>query len=50
MNGVPVRAEEMAGQRGMAEIDLDIVPNENASDYSKQNFVLMASTAFNRCV
>ncbi|MDY4191282.1 MAG: hypothetical protein SOX72_03590 [Oscillospiraceae bacterium] len=47
MNGVPVRAEEMAGQRGMAEIDLDIVPNENASDYSKQNFVLMASTAFN---
>jgi putative membrane protein len=46
-NGVPVRAEEMAGQKGMAEITLDLLPNPSASDYAKQNFVLVAATAFN---
>lgn len=46
-NGVPVKAEEMAGKCGMAQIDLDIVPNDRASEYSRHNFTLMASTAFN---
>ncbi|MDD2956007.1 MAG: hypothetical protein PHD67_06800 [Oscillospiraceae bacterium] len=47
MNGVPVKAEEMAGQKGVAQITLDLIPNAGASEYAQHNFVLMASTAFN---
>ena len=32
LNGVPARAEDLAGERGVVEILLDIVPNEAASD------------------
>ncbi|MCI8304700.1 MAG: hypothetical protein HFF52_08745 [Lawsonibacter sp.] len=47
LNGVPVRAEELAGQRGVVEIGLDLVPNEKASDYARYNYTLEAMALFN---
>ena len=48
LNGVPARAEELAGQRGVVEILLDIVPNEGASDYARYNYTLEAMALFNQ--
>ena len=47
LNGVPVKAQDLAGKCGMVEIMLDLVPNAAASEYARNNFVLMAATAFN---
>lgn len=44
MNGVDTEPEDMAGQTGVGEIILDVTPNENASEYAKNNYVLMAMT------
>lgn len=47
LNGVPTKAEDLAGKTGLVEIDLDAVPNPAASEYSRNNLVLTAATAFN---
>ena len=44
MNGVDTEPEDMAGQTGVGEVTLDVTPNENASEYAKNNYVLMAMT------
>lgn len=47
LNGAPVLAEDLAGKTGLIEIDLDVIPNPKASEYSRNNLVLTAATAFN---
>lgn len=47
LNGAPALAEDLAGKTGLVEIDLDVLPNLNASVYSRNNLVLTAATAFN---
>ena len=44
MNGVDTEPEDMAGQTGVGEVNLDVTPNANASEYAKNNYVLMAMT------
>ena len=48
LNGVPTKAEDLAGQVGVVEIRLDIVPNERASEYARNNYTLEAMTIFNQ--
>ena len=48
LNGVPVRAEELAGQRGVVEIRMDLVPNRSASSYARYNYTLEAMAMFNQ--
>lgn len=48
LNGVPVRAEELAGQRGVVEIAMDVVPNQSASAYARYNYTLEAMAMFNQ--
>ena len=48
LNGVPTKAEDLAGQAGVVEIHLDIVPNERASEYARNNYTLEAMTIFNQ--
>ncbi|MCI8849899.1 MAG: hypothetical protein HFF86_11640 [Oscillibacter sp.] len=48
LNGVPAKAEDLAGQQGVVEILLDIVPNENAGDYARYNYTLEAMALFNQ--
>lgn len=47
LNGVPTPAEELYGEKGVVEIMLDAVPNPKASEYSRNNLVLMATSMFN---
>lgn len=47
LNGVPARAEELAGKQGVVEILLDIVPNPQASSYARYNYTLEAMALFN---
>ncbi|MDE7243782.1 MAG: hypothetical protein K2O18_07385 [Oscillospiraceae bacterium] len=47
LNGVPQKAEDLAGKSGVAEITLDAVPNPDASEYSRNNLVLTAVSMFN---
>ena len=47
LNGVPVKAEDLAGKTGVVEILLDIVPNKGASDYARYNYTLEAMALFN---
>lgn len=47
LNGVDVPAEQLAGQTGVAEINIDAVPNPSASAYVQNNFVLEAAALFN---
>ena len=47
LNGVPARAEELAGKTGVVEILLDIVPNPRASSYARYNYTLEAMALFN---
>ena len=48
LNGVPTKAEDLAGQAGVVEIHLDIVPNERASEYARNNYTLEAMAIFNQ--
>ena len=48
LNGLPVKAEELAGKTGVITIQLDIVPNAAASDYAKDNYTLEAAAIFNQ--
>lgn len=47
LNGLPVKAEDLAGEKGLVEIHLDAVPVPTASEYSRNNLVLTAMSAFN---
>lgn len=48
LNGVPAKAEDLAGETGVVEIKVDAVPNANAGDYAKNNETLEAMAAFNQ--
>jgi putative membrane protein len=48
LNGVPVEAEDLAGKTGVVEININAVPNENASEYAKNNYTLEAMALFNQ--
>ena len=48
LNGVPTKAENLAGKAGVVEIRLDIVPNERASEYARNNYTLEAMAIFNQ--
>ena len=48
LNGVPTKAEDLAGRAGVVEIRLDIVPNERASEYARNNYTLEAMAIFNQ--
>ena len=48
LNGVPTKAEDLAGKTGMIEIDVDAVPRETASEYAKNNYTLEVMGLFNQ--
>lgn len=48
LNGVAAKAEDLAGKTGMVEIDLNLMPNQNASEYARDNYILTATTLFNQ--
>ena len=48
LNGVPTKAEDLAGKTGVVEITVDAIPNENASQYAKNNYTLAAMALFNQ--
>lgn len=48
LNGVAARAEDLAGKTGVVEIKLDILPNESASEYARNNYTLEAAAMFNQ--
>lgn len=48
LNGVPAKAKDLAGKSGVVKINLDIVPNSNASEYAKNNYTLEAIAVFNQ--
>lgn len=48
LNGVPTKAEDLAGKTGVVDINLDILPNKNASAYAKNNYTLEAMALFNQ--
>lgn len=47
LNGVPTQAEKLAGKSGVVEIVLKATPNDKAAEYSRNNLVLTAVSAFN---
>lgn len=48
LNGVAVRAEDLAGKTGVVEITVNAIPNENASEYARNNYTLEAMAVFNQ--
>lgn len=44
LNGVPTTAEKCAGADGLVEITLHALPNDAASEYYKNNMMLIAAT------
>ena len=44
LNGVPVEAEKCAGASGLVEMTIHAVPNEAASEYYKNNMMLICGT------
>jgi len=43
LNGVEKNAEELAGEKGLVEVNVDLKPNEGLSDFYKNNMTLMGS-------
>ena len=43
LNGVDKKAEELAGEKGLVEVNVDVTPNKGLSDYYRNNMTLMAS-------
>ncbi len=41
LNGVPVKAEKLAGASGLMAIDVTVTPNSKVNSYYKNNFILM---------
>ena len=48
LNGVPTKAEELAGKTGVVEIFFDAVPNKTAAEYARNNYTLEAMAIFNQ--
>lgn len=48
LNGVPSKAEDLAGKTGVIEIHIDAIPNANASTYAQNNYTLEAMAIFNQ--
>lgn len=48
MNGVTMKAEDLAGKTGVAEITIDAIPNKAASAYAQNNYTLEAMAVFNQ--
>ena len=46
LNGVPADPATLAGAKGLIEIDLDLIPNQTAPEYFRNNMVLTAATGF----
>lgn len=44
LNGVPIDAEKCAGASGTIQMDIHAVPNDYASDYYKNNMMLVCAT------
>ncbi|WP_244835175.1 hypothetical protein [Clostridium sp. BJN0001] len=44
LNGVPAKAEDLAGASGEIEMSVKAVPNEDAQDYYKNNMILQVAT------
>ena len=40
LNGLPVKAEDLAGADGLVETDIKVTPNDNASEYMRNNMLL----------
>lgn len=47
LDGVPKKAEELAGASGLVEINIHAIPNEKASEYYKNNMLLQVATIVN---
>jgi len=47
LDGVPKKAEELAGASGLVEINIHAIPNEKASEYYKNNMLLQSATIVN---
>ena len=48
LNGVPTKAEDLAGKTGVVEINVDAIPNKDVSDYVRHNYTLEAMAVFNQ--
>lgn len=48
LNGVAMKAEDLAGKTGVVEIDVDAIPNKSAGDYVRHNYTLEAMAIFNQ--
>ena len=48
LNGVPTKAEDLAGKTGVVDINLNFEPNDDASEYAKNNYTLEAMAIFNQ--
>ena len=48
LNGVPAKAEDLAGKTGVVEINIDAIPNKNASEYARNNYIMMATAIINQ--
>lgn len=44
LNGVPEKAENLAGVSGLVEIDIKVTPNEKAKEYYRNNMLLQIGT------
>ena len=44
LDGVPCKAEDLAGKSGLVEIDVTVTPDPLADEYYKNNFVLFCGT------
>lgn len=47
LNGVETPAEELAGAKGLVEMEIDLLPNKQASDYYRNNMALTLSAMVN---
>lgn len=43
LNGIVTNAEDIAGKSGLVEMNIDAMPNDNVSEYMKNNFILMVA-------
>lgn len=48
LNGVPVEAEKLGGEKGVVEIHIRAVPNPASSEYQKNNWFMTAAAVFNQ--
>ncbi len=46
INGVPTEAAELAGKSGLIEISVHCIPNDNCTEYQKNNMLLQVASTF----